>query len=69
MSDTRREMDRLVRELLKAGYEVTRTGSGHWKVRRPEGGECVIMAFSPRTSGFHRTMTRLKKIGYDPRGN
>jgi hypothetical protein len=66
MNDARRDMDRLVRELQSSGFEVSRTGSGHWKVQPPEGGGCVFMSFSPRTSAFHKTMKRLKEIGYTP---
>ena len=61
-------MFRLVRELESAGYHVTRAGSGHWKVRPPDGHGLVVMAFSPRRSGLHRTMSHLKKIGYNPKG-
>lgn len=68
MSDARREMGRLIRDLKKCGFVVTRTGSGHWKVTPPEGEGSVILAFSPRKAGLHRTMSRLKTIGYDPRG-
>lgn len=56
-----------MRELRKAGFEVDRTGSGHWKVHRPEEGGCVIMAFSPKHASMHKTMTRLREIGYDPK--
>jgi predicted RNA binding protein YcfA (HicA-like mRNA interferase family) len=60
-------MGRLVRELESAGFLVTRTGSGHWKVQHPMGGESVIMAFSPKHTGFQKSMIRLRKIGYEPR--
>ena len=68
MSDTRREVDRLVRELLAAGYQVSRTGSGHWRVRSPEVQGQVILAYSPKKSGLKKMMCHLRKIGYDPRG-
>lgn len=67
MSDSRREIARLVRELERQGFSVKRTGSGHWMVRPPEGEGCVILAFSPRVATFHKTLARLKNIGYDPR--
>jgi predicted RNA binding protein YcfA (HicA-like mRNA interferase family) len=57
-------MMRLVRRLEQAGYVVTRTGSGHWKVQHPRGGEQVIMGFSPTGTAFHKTMKRLREIGY-----
>ena len=62
MSDTRREMMRLVKQLRLEGFEVTRTGSGHWKVRGERG--FVIMAFSPRTSNLYKTYKRLEEIGF-----
>ena len=68
MSDSRRETQRLVRDLKKCGFLVTRTGSGHWKVAAPQGPGSVIMAFSPRKTALHKTMARLKEIGYDPQG-
>jgi len=68
MSDTRREVARLVRELRRAGFVITRTGSGHWKCQSPAGGGMVIIAFSPRKAGLHRTMSQLRNLGYDPRG-
>jgi predicted RNA binding protein YcfA (HicA-like mRNA interferase family) len=68
MSDGRRERDLLVRELRKAGFLVERTGSGHWRVRRPDGGGMVIMAFSPRSAGMQKTLARLRDIGYNPKG-
>lgn len=68
MSDSRREVARLVRELEKQGFSVKRTGSGHWMVRPPEGEGCVTMAFSPRIASLHKTLSRLKTIGYNPQG-
>lgn len=68
MSDTRRETARLVRELKKCGFIVTRTGSGHWKVQPPEGEGSVVMAFSPRNQSMHKTLIRLRAIGYNPQG-
>ena len=68
MSSSRREIDMLVRELEKQGFSVKRTGSGHWMVRPPEGEGCVVLAFSPRVASLHKTLSRLKTIGYDPQG-
>lgn len=64
MSDSRREIARLVRELEKQGFSVKRTGSGHWMVRPPAGEGCVILAFSPKIAALHKTMARLKAIGF-----
>lgn len=68
MSDSRREVARLVRELRKAGFTVDRTGSGHWRVHREGVQGSVVMAFSPKHTAMHKTMARLKTIGYDPKG-
>ena len=58
---------KLVKDLRRQGFEVERTGSGHWKVRRSEGSESVIMSFSPSGGGKHPSlMKRLKAIGYQP---
>jgi hypothetical protein len=65
---SRREMQQLVKELEKAGFSVTRTGSGHWMVRPPVGDGCVVLAFSPRMSNFHKTLKRLEGIGYRGKG-
>lgn len=56
----------LVKNLRKQGFEVVRTGSGHWKVSHPERSGFVIMGFSPSHSGQHLTLKRLRKIGYKP---
>lgn len=61
---SRREMQQLVRELESAGFKVTRTGSGHWKVMSRTGMGHVIMGFSPNSAGLQKTLTRLKKIGF-----
>lgn len=55
---------KLVKQLRSAGFIVERTGSGHWKVTNPETGKFVNMAFSPRSGGQHKTLKRLKEIGY-----
>lgn len=61
---SRREVSKLVRELEKDGFIVTRTGSGHWKITNPKHGGMVIMAFSPKAASFQKTMIRLREIGY-----
>jgi predicted RNA binding protein YcfA (HicA-like mRNA interferase family) len=55
---------RLVKELQRQGFDVVRTGSGHWKVTRSGYHGCVIMSFSPRTSGMHKTRKQLRELGY-----
>lgn len=64
---SRREMQQLVKELERAGFNVTRTGSGHWMVRPAEGEGSVVLAFSPRSSSFQKSLQRLRKIGYEPK--
>lgn len=62
----RAESMKLVKQLQKAGFRVERTGSGHWKVYSHDGRGPVVIAFSPRTGGMHKTMKRLSEIGYQP---
>jgi len=57
-------MFRLVKSLRRQGFDVDRTGSGHWKVSRPGVGDTVIMGFSPTGTAFHKTLKRLEQIGY-----
>lgn len=59
----RAESMKLVKDLRKQGFEVERTGSGHWKVTGPDGG-CVVMGFSPHGQGLHKTHKRLAELGY-----
>lgn len=62
----RSEMMKLKKELEHQGFVVIRTGSGHWKVTHPERAESVIMGFSPSGVAFHKTLKRLKAMGYRP---
>lgn len=57
------EMAKLVRKLRKAGYQVTFTGSGHYKVTGPE--SFVILSMSPRRDDIRPMMKLLKRIGYE----
>jgi predicted RNA binding protein YcfA (HicA-like mRNA interferase family) len=63
---SRAESMKLVKDLRKQGFTVERTGSGHWKIGAPDQENSVVMAFSPRTGGQHKTLKRLKEIGYRP---
>jgi predicted RNA binding protein YcfA (HicA-like mRNA interferase family) len=56
----------LVKQLRKQGFNVERSGSGHWKVTHPERDGMVVIAFSPRKTGMHLTLKRLRKIGHRP---
>jgi len=60
----RSDVMKLKKRLEKQGFEVVRTGSGHWKVFHPERDGFVIMAFSPNHTGMHLTMKRLRKLGF-----
>lgn len=62
----RSEQMRLVKSLRKQGYAVERTGSGHWKVTHPERDGCTYMSFSPSGKPQHKTIKRLKEMGYQP---
>ena len=57
------EMAKLVRKLRKAGYLVTVTGSGHYKVTGPE--SFVILPVSPRRDDMRPVMRTLKQVGYE----
>ena len=67
MSSARRETQQLVNELRRDGFKVTRTGSGHWKVENPSRAGMVIMAFSPKTASFYKTLIRLRELGFQGR--
>lgn len=56
---------RLVKDLKKQGFTVERTGGGHWRVTN-ERGDVAFLSFSPRSSGLHRTLKRLRAMGYKP---
>lgn len=66
MGGGRADQMKLVKDLRKQGFEVERTGSGHWKVSRAGSGRSVIMAFSPGKKIQHETLKRLKLLGYRP---
>lgn len=59
----RTEMMRLVRKLKHQGFQVERTGSGHWKAQN-KSGEYVILGFSPTGTAFYKTYKRLEAIGF-----
>lgn len=61
----RSEIRKLLARAEKAGCTVTRTGSGHWKIRTPTG-ESVIAGFSPKHPGaVTQTIRRLRKAGIE----
>ncbi len=57
-------MMKLIKDLDRQGFDVSRTGSGHWKVTYPGRPGCAILSFSPKGSAFHKTMKRLRELGY-----
>lgn len=61
---SRAETMQLVKRLRKAGFEVERTGSGHWKVSKGNG-PFVTLGFSPRGNGLHKSIKRLREIGFE----
>lgn len=61
----RGEMMKLVKRLRKEGFDVDRTGSGHWKVKAPDGTGQTVLSFSPGAGGLKQTLSQLRKIGYD----
>jgi predicted RNA binding protein YcfA (HicA-like mRNA interferase family) len=66
VSGNRGEMMKLVKKLRKQGFDVQRTGSGHWMVKSPDGKGSTVLSFSPGSRGIVKTMKQLEKIGYKP---
>lgn len=62
----RAEQMRLVKALRRQGFEVERTGNGHWKVTVAGRKDCTYMSFSPSGAPQHKTIKRLKEMGYKP---
>lgn len=63
MGGGRGDQMKLVKELRRQGFDVWRTGSGHWKVTNVETGEHVTMSFSPAKTRQHKTIKQLRRIG------
>jgi predicted RNA binding protein YcfA (HicA-like mRNA interferase family) len=53
-----------IRELLKQGWTIERTGSGHWRMQHPNGG-IVILSFSPKSErsrlDFERNVRQVEQ--------
>lgn len=67
MSGARKDIQRLIDEAARQGFRIERCGSGHWKIREPEGqGErFVIAAFSPNSGyALHRIRRDLRRLGF-----
>ena len=64
----KKEMRQLVRDLEKAGYEVSVTSNQHYCVRKDGTGPAVFMPRTPSDiRGFHRVYSKLKRIGFHRR--
>jgi biotin operon repressor len=57
---------KLVRRLRQQGFNVERTGSGHWKVTADGRTDWVLISFSPSSAPQHKSIKRLKELGYKP---
>lgn len=60
----RRETSQLLKKVEKQGFDVKRTGSGHWKVTHPEREGSVVVGFSSSARGLQQTIKRLRQLGY-----
>lgn len=63
MGGGRGDQMKLVKDLRKQGFDVERTGSGHWKVTNASTGDFVYMSFSPSRTRQNKTLKRLREIG------
>jgi biotin operon repressor len=63
MGGGRGDQMKLVKDLRRQGFDVERTGSGHWKVTNMVTGEYVLMSFSPAKTRQHKTIKRLREMG------
>lgn len=61
---SRAEMMKTIREVKSAGFLVTRTGSGHWQIRPPEGLGVVTLSFSPKAHNPRAVERQLRGIGF-----
>lgn len=43
----KREVDKIIRDYRRRGWQIERTGSGHWRFTPPGGGRFVIASNSP----------------------
>jgi hypothetical protein len=63
------EIKALCAQLEAQGFLIEPTKNGHWKVTNPQTGQKLQIS---KTPGIRRTVlnakTRLKRIGFDPRG-
>jgi hypothetical protein len=58
---------RALREALAAqGFTVERARNGHYRVIAPTGAKCQIAATPSDWRGIRNTVSRLKRLGFDP---
>lgn len=63
--DTAKRLRRLLRAAQRQGWEVTRTGSRHFRFRPPDPAHpCVIVGFSPSSSGLRDAEAMLRRSGF-----
>jgi hypothetical protein len=65
MSGHRKDVQKLLRKIIKEGGTVEKVPNGHWKVTNPDTGQACQVAFSPRDHRYvYNAATRLKRIGF-----
>lgn len=61
------DMKRLRAALIAQGFTVEQARNGHYRVIAPTGGKCQIAATPGSNRAVLNAVTRLKRIGFDPR--
>jgi hypothetical protein len=62
-----KEIRRIVRELEQAGFEVSKKGNKHIKVRNPQDGRQISIPSTPAGNGRQRQnmYMSLRQVGFD----
>lgn len=70
MAASTRKNERMIRQMLAEGYDITCNGKGHYQVIDREGnwvrypnGRPVVLSFSPRTEQQQVVRSCLKRAG------
>jgi len=64
---TTQDMKRLREALAAQGFEVERARNGHWRVTTPDGMARMQIANTPSDwRGIRNTVSRLKRLGFEP---
>lgn len=67
MSSThRKEINAIVTALRRQGFQVEKANNGHFKAISPEGRTCQFASTPSHSTSVKNTVTRLKRIGYEP---